>query len=69
MYIIAKNMSSQSISTDTEKTGIEQVPIEIDGDVYDVHPKVLELIESLSFQVKEVMEFKFPNIFNDKEKN
>ena len=62
-------MSSQSISTDTEKTGIEQVAIEIDGDVYDVHPKVLELIESLSFQVKEVMEFKFPNIFNDKEKN
>jgi len=45
------------------------VAIEIDGDVYDVHPKVLELIENLSFQVKEVMEYRFPETFNDYEKN
>tara|TARA_Y100000593_G_scaffold95043_1_gene198750 strand:+ start:729 stop:917 length:189 start_codon:yes stop_codon:yes gene_type:complete len=62
-------MSSQRISTVIEKTGIEPVPIEIDGDVYDVHPKVLELIESLSLQVKEIMELKFPDLINDKEKN
>jgi len=62
-------MSSQRISTVIEKTGIEPVPIEIDGDVYDVHPKVLELIESLSLQVKEIMELKFPDLINDNEKN
>lgn len=64
-------MSSQNINIAKEKTGINpsQVAIEIDGDVYDVHPKVLELIENLSFQVKEVMEYRFPETFNDYEKN
>tara|TARA_X000001382_G_scaffold122517_1_gene105549 strand:+ start:919 stop:1107 length:189 start_codon:yes stop_codon:yes gene_type:complete len=62
-------MSNQSINTEIEKTGINPVGIEIDGDVYDVHPKVLELIENLAEQVKEVMEFKFPKTFNDNEKN
>ena len=62
-------MSNQNINTIKEKTGISPVAIEIDGDVYDVHPKVLELIENLSVQVKEAMAYKFPDTFNDYEKN
>ena len=69
MYILKGLMSNQIINTVPEETGINPVAIEIDGDVYDVHPKVLELIQSLSSQVKEVIECKFPETFNDKEKN
>tara|TARA_R110002020_G_scaffold181370_3_gene376245 strand:- start:2328 stop:2516 length:189 start_codon:yes stop_codon:yes gene_type:complete len=62
-------MPNQNINTVQEKTGINPVAIEIDGDVYDVHPKVLELIQSLSLQVKEVMSNTFQETWNDKEKN
>ena len=62
-------MSSQNINIQKEKTGISPVAIEIDGDVYDVHPTVFKLIEDLSCQVKEIMEYRFPETFNDNEKN
>jgi|TARA_R110000765_G_scaffold309488_1_gene403013 hypothetical protein len=65
-------MASQNINIAKEKIGnssFSEVAIEIDGDIYDVHPKVLELIEDLSSQVKEVMEYKFPESFDDNQKN
>jgi hypothetical protein len=69
---ILKSMASQNINIAKEKIGnnsFSEVAIEIDGDIYDVHPKVLELIEDLSSQVKEVMEYKFPESFDDNQKN
>ena len=62
-------MSNQNINIPQEETGTKLVPIEIDGDVYDIHPKVLELIESISDQVKEVLEYKFPESFDVIQKN
>ena len=64
--VFIKHFFSQMGPSDLQKFPF--VPIEIDGSVYKIHPVVSQLINSLTEQVKELVEINFPD-FDESQKN
>ncbi len=61
-------MENKDTSSSVELHEFPFVPIEIDGSVYKIHPVVSQLINSLTEQVRELVEINFPD-FDESQKN